>query len=88
MRPSFPVTRCEHHLKFLAAVVLAGFCGIRSDEIHGKRDYGRKKRQDWDDIHLKRKFVQVTIAKTNTSSSRKSIDAIACRCRWTQARRG
>lgn len=57
------------HPKYLAALVLAGFCGIRHDEIHGKRD-DRTKRQLWDDIHLDRKFVQVTIAKTNTPAWR------------------
>ena len=60
----------EHHPEHLAALVLAGFCGIRSDEIHGKRDDGRTKRQAWEDIHLDRKFMQVTIAKTNTPSWR------------------
>ena len=57
------------HPRHLAALVLAGFCGIRHDEIHGKRD-DRTKRQLWDDIYLDRKFVQVTIAKTNTPAWR------------------
>jgi hypothetical protein len=59
----------EHHPNYLAALVLAGFCGIRHDEIHGKRE-DRTKRQLWDDVHLERRFVQVTIAKTNTPSWR------------------
>jgi hypothetical protein len=58
----------EGHIQYLAALVLAGFCGIRSDEIHGKRDDDREKRQVWEDVHLKRKFVEVTNAKTNTAS--------------------
>ncbi len=60
----------ESDLAYLAPLVLAGFCGIRSDEIHGKRDDNREKRQMWEDIHLKRKFAQVTNAKTNTASWR------------------
>lgn len=60
----------EKHREYLAPLVLAGFCGIRSDEIHGKRDDDRKTRQVWEDVHLKRKFVQVTNAKTNTASWR------------------
>lgn len=53
----------------LAAVVLAGFCGIRSDEIHGKRK-NRDLRQTWEDIHLDRKFVRVTVVKKNTPANR------------------
>jgi hypothetical protein len=59
----------ENHSEHLAALVLAGFCGIRSDEIHGKRA-DRSKRQVWEDIHLERRFVQVTTAKTNTPAWR------------------
>ena len=59
----------ENHPEYLAALVLAGFCGIRSDEIHGKRE-DRAKRQTWDDVHCDRQFVQVTIAKTNTPAWR------------------
>lgn len=59
----------EHHPKLLGAVVLAGFCGIRSDEIHGKRK-DRTKRQLWIDVHIDRKFVQVTVAKQNTPAWR------------------
>ena len=59
----------DKHLKLLAAAVLAGLCGIRSDEIHGKRS-NRKIRQLYADIHLDRKFVQVTVAKQNTPAWR------------------
>ncbi len=58
-----------NHPNLLGAVALACYCGIRSDEIHGKR--GRRSvRQLWADIHLDRKFVQVTVAKTNTPAWR------------------
>lgn len=60
--------RAEHP-GTLAALVLAGFCGIRSDEIHGKRA-DRSIRQTWEDIHLDRKFVRVTVAKQNTPAWR------------------
>lgn len=59
----------SEHPHHLAPLVLAGFCGIRQDEIHGKRE-DRTKRQTWEDIHLDRKFVQVTVAKTNTPAWR------------------
>lgn len=59
----------EHEPKLLGAVVLAGFCGIRSDEIHGKRT-NRNVRQLWSDVHLDRKVVQVSVAKTNTPAWR------------------
>lgn len=59
----------EHHPNHLAALVLAGLCGVRSDEIHGKRD-DRDRRQVWEDIHLGRKFISVTVAKENTPSNR------------------
>lgn len=57
------------HPDLLAAVVLAGFCGVRSDEIQGKRG-DRERRQRWEDIHLDRGFMSVTAAKENTPSSR------------------
>jgi hypothetical protein len=57
------------HPEHLAAVVLAGFCGIRSDEIHGKRA-DRSIRQLWSDVHLDKKFVRVTVAKKNTPAWR------------------
>jgi hypothetical protein len=59
----------QNHPEHLAALILAGFCGVRADEIHGKRS-DRTKRQTWEDIHLDRRFVQVTVAKTNTPSWR------------------
>lgn len=61
----FRATHPEH----LAALVLAGFCGIRSDEIHGKR-VDRDLRQTWEDVHLHKKFVRVTVAKQNTPAWR------------------
>ena len=57
------------HPKYLGAVVLAGFCGIRIDEVQGKKQ-DRSKRQIWEDIDMKRKFVRVTTAKTNTPAWR------------------
>lgn len=53
----------------LAALVLAGFCGIRSDEIHGKRN-DRDNRQRWADVKLDRKFVTVSNVKENTPAWR------------------
>jgi len=73
----------ESHPAYLAPLVLAGFCGIRSDEIHGKRDDNREKRQMWEDIHLKRKFAQVTNAKTNTASWR-IVPLCAAAIEWLQ----
>lgn len=71
--------RAEHP-HYLAAVVLAGFCGIRADEIHGKRsDKGIPRsvmpRQLWSDIFYKAedpssRRVFVTIAKEGTPSRR------------------
>lgn len=57
------------HPEHLAALVLAGFCGIRSDEIHGKRA-DRSKRQLWEDIDLAQKHLNVTVAKKNTPAWR------------------
>lgn len=59
----------EKQARHLAALVLAGFCGLRADEIHGKRS-DREKRQLWEDVHADRGFVRVTVAKTNTPSWR------------------
>lgn len=53
----------------LAALVLAGFCGIRCDEIHGKR-HDRAQRQAWEDVFIDRGFVRVTNAKQNTAAWR------------------
>jgi integrase len=59
----------DTNINLLAPVVLAGFCGIRSDEVHGKRgDF--EKRQLWSDVYLDRGYVRVTVAKTNTPSWR------------------
>jgi hypothetical protein len=57
------------HPEHLAALVLAGFCGIRSDEIHGKRP-DRSRRQVWEDVHLGEKYVRITVAKKNTPAWR------------------
>lgn len=53
----------------LAAIVLACLCGLRSDEIHGKRE-DRNKRQIWEDVFLDRGFLRVTAAKNNTPAWR------------------
>lgn len=53
----------------LSALALAGFCGLRADEVQGKRD-DRARRQAWEDVHLDRGFLSVSAAKTNTPSWR------------------
>jgi len=67
-----------HHPHHLAALVLAGFCGMRGDEIHGKRA-NMMKRQIWEDINLnpgkqgefeQTPYVEVTVAKKNTPAWR------------------
>lgn len=66
----------EKHPAYLAALVLAGFLGVRSDEIHGKMPKkgtprSTVNRQKWSDIHLdERKVMRVTAAKTNTPANR------------------
>lgn len=65
----------EHHPEHLAALVIAGFCGVRSDEIHGKRDDRLLRgddclRQTWEDIDLVQKHLNVTNAKRNTPAWR------------------
>lgn len=55
--------------EYLTALVLAGFCGLRADEIHGKRS-DRSIRQTWEDIRIPEEFVRVTVAKTNTPAWR------------------
>lgn len=60
--------RAEHP-EHLAALVLAGFCGIRADEIHGKRA-DRNRRQVWEDIDLSRGIARVTVAKKGTAGYR------------------
>jgi hypothetical protein len=64
----------EHHPEHLAALVIAGFTGLRSDEIQGKRD-DTEKRQMWEHVHLKpgkdrSPFLSVSFAKENTPSAR------------------
>lgn len=49
------------HPELLAAVVVAGFCGLRRNEIHG---------QTWEDVNLAQKFVRVTKAKRGTPARR------------------
>ena len=51
----------SNHPHYLAAAVLAGFCGMRRKEIHN---------QMWSDISLERKFVRVSAAKPNTPAKR------------------
>ena len=51
----------EKHTEYLAAVVLAGFAGLRRSELDV---------QSWNDIDLKRKLLTVTKAKSNTPSKR------------------
>ena len=58
-----------NHPEHLAALALAGLCGIRSDELHGKRS-DRSLRQKWEDVHLDKKFMRVTVAKRNTPAWR------------------
>ncbi len=53
----------------LVPLVLAGLCGLRADEIQGKRT-DRSRRQRWEDIHLDREFLSVTAAKENTPANR------------------
>lgn len=60
----------KEYPQHLAAIVVAGFCGVRADEIHGKLEDGREKRQTWEDIDLKAKHLHVTNAKTNTPAHR------------------
>lgn len=64
-----------NHPQHLAAVVVAGFCGVRSDEIHGKRGDRDKngadcRRQTWEDINLTERHLTVSVAKTNTPAWR------------------
>jgi integrase len=61
----------EQYPEHLAALVLAGFCGIRADEIHGKRA-DRSKRQAWEHVYMdtKKPYLQVSNAKENTPSMR------------------
>ena len=49
------------HPKYLAPLVVAGFCGLRRSEIH---------EQVWEDIAFERKILRVTKAKRNTPARR------------------
>lgn len=49
------------HPEYLAALVIAGFTGLRRSEIH---------EQKWEDIALGRKILRVTKAKRNTPAKR------------------
>lgn len=69
----------NHHRHHLAAAVVAGFAGLRTAEVHGKKSDEREVRQLWSDIHEKPiqigdreepPFLQVTNAKTNTAQWR------------------
>ena len=60
--------RAEHP-EYLAALVLAGFCAVRADEVHGKRS-DRSRRQVWEDIDLAGPHLNVSVAKRNTPSWR------------------
>lgn len=51
----------DNHPEYLAALVIAGFCGLRRAEVH---------HQLWSDINLERKFLRVTKAKRNTPAHR------------------
>ena len=64
----------KKHSEHLAALVIAGFCGVRADEIHGKRD-ADDRRQVWEHVHLnvaegQQPFLSVSVAKENTPSNR------------------
>ena len=65
----------KEHPHYLAAVVLAGFCGLRASEVHGKMPKAGAPRADmprqkWADIDLARRHLNVSVAKTNTPSHR------------------
>ena len=65
------------HPEYLAAAVVAGFCGLRSAEIHGEREakHATKRAvadagQKWKDVYLDRSLLRVSKAKRNTPSKR------------------
>lgn len=62
----------NNHPEYLAALVLAGFCGLRRSEVHS---------QTWEDIYLDRKFVRVTAAKRNTPA-RRLVPLCAAAIKW------
>ncbi len=51
----------KEHPQLLAALVLAGFCGLRRSEVHA---------QTWEDISLDRKNLRVTSGKRGTPARR------------------
>src|SRR5258708_846983 len=51
----------KKHPEYLAALVIAGFCGLRRAEVH---------QQLWSDMNLERSFLRVTKAKRNTPAHR------------------
>lgn len=51
----------DRHPHYLPALVLAGFCGLRCDEVH---------HQDWKDIRLEENRLRVSKAKSGTASYR------------------
>lgn len=51
----------EQRARYIAALALAAFAGLRRAEVHG---------QDWRDIDLDRALVRVTAAKPNTPARR------------------
>jgi integrase len=50
-----------NHPHYLPALVLAGFCGLRPDEVH---------HQVWEDIKLDQNILKVTAAKAGTAAYR------------------
>lgn len=69
-----------NHSEHLPALVLAGFCGVRADEIHGKRA-DRERRQLWEDIDLERGMLRVSVAKKGTAGYR-PVPACASAVKW------
>lgn len=63
----------KYHPHYLAAAVIAGQTGMRTEEIHGKRAQKDGQRQLWEDIHLDKFIVTVTNAKKNTPSWRNAL---------------
>ena len=51
----------KNHPQLLAALVLAGFCGLRRSEVHA---------QTWEDISLERKNLRVSSGKRGTPARR------------------
>jgi integrase len=70
----------SHCPEYLGGLAVAAFCGLRPDELQGRKA-NRELRQVWEDVFLDREppFVRVTIAKTNTASWRNVPICEACR---------